>query len=176
MSLPGFPEGFLVEPLRGSHQRRAFDCGLDPVNQWLWTKALQNQEKHLSVTKVLSNPAGTLAGYYSLATGQVDFSDLPAETVRKLPRRALPVAVLAWLGVDRAHQGRKLGSRLLAQALKDCHAAGKTFAFVAVVIDCLDEKTKAFYRQWDFAELPGNPFRLFLGANTLEAMIGPAKG
>ncbi len=35
----------------------------------------------------------------------------------RLPRRVLPVAVLAWLGVSEGCQGQGLGRLLLAQAL-----------------------------------------------------------
>jgi GNAT superfamily N-acetyltransferase len=162
-----FPEGCRLEALQRSHPRRAFECGQSEVDDWLRTKALQHQDKHLSSTKVLLDPQGTIAGFYTLATGQVDFGDLPADLVRKLPRRALPVAVLAWLGVDQAHQGRKLGDSLLAQALWDCYDAGQTFAFVAVILDCVDDRAKAFYERWDFTALPGNPYRLFLSSNAL---------
>jgi hypothetical protein len=64
-----------------------------------------------------------------------------------------------------------LGSRLLARALSDCYSAGRTFAFVAVILDCVDLKAKAFYQHWDFQELPGNPLRLFLSAKVLEALM-----
>lgn len=171
MSVIVFPEGFTLEPLQRSHPRPAFDCGQDEVNDWLRTKALQNQEKRLSATKVLLDQDGQIAAFYTLATGQVDFGDLPSELARKLPRRALPVAILAWLGVSRAHQGQKLGDRLLARALRDCHEAGQTFAFVAVILDCVDDRAKSFYQRWDFAELPGNPYRLFLSSQTLSAMM-----
>lgn len=166
-----FPAGFVLKSLQRSHPRSVFDCGQIEVNDWLQTKALQNQEKRLSATKVLLDQEGSIAGFFSLATGQVDFGDLPSELARKLPRRALPVAILAWLGVSRAYQGQKLGDLLLAQALRDCHGAGQTFAFVAVILDCVDERAKTFYRRWDFAELPGNPFRLFLSSQTLSAMM-----
>src|SRR5438046_3100013 len=83
------------------------------------------------------------------AARQVDFGDLPAEISKLLPRRLLPVAVLAWLGVSAAHQGRGLGRLLVAQALRDCYEAGKSFPFVAAILDCLNDKAKAFYRQWD---------------------------
>ncbi len=167
-----FPDGFRLAGLRREHPRRAFRCGQAKVDDWLATKALQHQDKHLSVTRVLLDEPGAIAGYYTLATGQVDFGDLPAEVARGLPRRLLPVAVLAWLGVAAAHQGRGLGKLLLAQALRDCHEAGKTFAFIAVILDCLDDTAKAFYRHWDFEELPGHPYRLFLSARRLEAMMG----
>lgn len=166
-----FPAGFRLEALQRTHPRRRFDCGQGDVNDWLRARALQHQEKRLSATKVLIDGSGVIAGFYTLATGQVDFGDLPADLVRKLPRRALPVAIVAWLGVSQAHQGQKLGDRLFAQALRDCYEAGQTFAFVAVILDCVDDRAKRFYQRWDFAELPGNPYRLFLNARMLAAMM-----
>ena len=166
-----FPEGFRVERLKREHPRKAFRCGEAPVDDWLAAKALQHQSKHLSVTKVLIDDAGAIAGYYTLATGQIDFGELPAEMSKRLPRRVLPVAVLAWLAVDSRRRGTGLGRLLLAQALRDCWEADKTFPFVAVILDCLNESAKAFYQHWDFAELPGHPFRLFLSAKHLDAMM-----
>jgi GNAT superfamily N-acetyltransferase len=166
-----FPEGFHLATLQRTHRRRGFDCGEAAVNEWLRTRALQNQDKHLSTTKVLLTQELAIAGYYTLATGQVDFGDLPSELARGLPRRALPVAILAWMGVDLRLRGQGLGDRLLAQALLDCHTAGQTFAFIAVILDCLNDRARTFYQRWDFLQLPGNPYRLFLSAQTLNAMM-----
>ena len=174
MSAVVFPAGFRLETLRRDHPRRSFHCAQEQVDDWLATKSLQHQEKHLSVTKVLLDEIGAISGYYTLATGQVDFKDLPAEVAKRLPRRLLPVALLAWLGISQERQGQGLGGRLLAQALRDCYDAGKTFAFVAVVLDCIDDAAKAFYQRWDFAEMPGHPYRLFLSAKALEALMQEA--
>ncbi len=100
------PLGFSLEPLQRSHQRRRFDCGQSEVNDWLHTKALQHQDKRLSATRVLIDQDRAVAGFYTLATGQVDFGDLPSDLARKLPRRALPVAILAWLGVSVTFRAR----------------------------------------------------------------------
>lgn len=166
-----FPEGFRLESLSRQHPRRLFRCGEEPVDDWLATKALQHQEKRLSVTRVLLDHANVIAGYFTLATGQVDFSDLPPEVAKHLPRRNLPVAVLAWLAVSIDHQGQGLGRLLLAQASRDCYEAGKTFAFIAVILDCINDAAKTFYQHWDFRELPGHPYRLFSSTNQLEAMM-----
>lgn len=166
-----FPAGFHLERLRREHPRRRFRCGQEKVDDWLATKALQNQEKQLSTTKVLLDASGAIAGYYTLAMGHVDCSDLPLEMVKHLPHRMLPVAVLAWLGVSQAHQGQGLGDRLLGQALRDCYEAGKTFAFIAVVLDCIDDAAKAFYQRWEFKEMPEHPFRLLLRASELETLM-----
>ena len=146
--------------------------GQSSVDRWLKEQALQSQEKRLSSTRVLLDAEDHVAGYFTLATGQVDFGELPPEMAKKLPKRALPVAVLAWLGVAQSSQGRGLGTVLLAQALNDCFAAGETFPFVAVLLDCVDAPAKQFYLRWDFRELPGRPMRLFLSARELKAMVG----
>ena len=171
MSDVAFPAGYRLERLHRDHSRKSFRCGQRTVDLWFATKAGQHQNKHLSVTKVLIDPDDDVAGFYTLATGQVDFGDLPTEIAKRLPRRVLPVAVLARLGVSENRHGQGLGRLLLAQALRDCHVAGQTFAFVAVLLDCVDEKAKTFYQQWDFNELPGHPLRLYLGIRQLDAMM-----
>jgi len=49
--------------------------------------------------------------------------------------------------------------------------AGQTFAFVAVILDCIDDNAKVFYQHFDFNQLPGYPYRLFLTAAQLDAMM-----
>ncbi|SMP57269.1 Acetyltransferase (GNAT) family protein [Neorhodopirellula lusitana] len=163
-----YPDGWRVELLSKSHNRQGFGSGQEQVDKWLKKSAFQSQKKHLSSTKVLLDGENQLVGYYTLATSQVDFSDLPIEAAKSLPQRQLPVAVLAWLGVDSSFQGRGIGKRLLATALKDCYDASETFSFIAVILDCVDKPSKAFYQRFDFAELPGYPMRLYLPFKQLE--------
>lgn len=169
-----FPQGYRLEALERRHARENFRSGQPQVDRWLREQALQSQLKRLSSTRVLIGPDSEIGGYYTLATGQVDFGELPPELAKKLPKRGLPVAVLAWLGVAEGLHGHRLGTMLLAQSLDDCFEAGETFPFVAVVLDCVDEPAKAFYSRWDSRELPGRPMRLFLSAAELKAMVGPA--
>ncbi len=170
MSAVRLPHEYRVELLRRDHPRSTFRSGQAQVDDWLANKALQHQEKHLSATKVLIDPVGTIAGFYTLATAQIDFADLPPDLYRRLPRRNLPVAVLAWLGIRDTAQGQGHGRRLLAQALVDCYHAGQTFPFVAVILDCIDDRALAFYRRWDFRPLPGHHHRLFLSWSQLQTM------
>jgi hypothetical protein len=139
-----FPEGFRLEPLRRHHPRRRFRSGQAQVDDWLATKALQHQEKHLSVTKVLLDDAGAITGSYTLATGQVDFGDLAPEIAGVCRAWALRGgAGVAGFSPSIARTGRLL----LAQAAR-LPRAGKTFAFIAVNLDCIDDSAKAFYRHW----------------------------
>lgn len=169
-----FPDGWRIGLLDESHDRRSFDCDVDQVNDWLRTKARQSQSKHLSATRVLLDDQNVIAGFYTLAYNHVRLNELPPDIARKLPEHLLPVAVLAWLGVDKRHRGRGLGDRLLAQALLDCHEAGKRIPFIAVVIDCLDAAAKAFFQRHDFREFPGQPMRLLLPKALLDALCAKA--
>lgn len=103
------PVGYRWDRLRREHRRRDFECGEPLVNDWLKTKALQHQSKHLSTTKVLLDGENGIAGYFTLATGQISFADLPEAIVSQLPKRELPVAVLGWLGVSQSLHGQGLG-------------------------------------------------------------------
>jgi predicted N-acetyltransferase YhbS len=167
-----FPDGWRVETLTSAHDRASFRSGRTEVDDWLRRNARQQQEKHLSSTRVLLDDGGSVAGYFTLAVGHVDFSDLPPEEARKLPKRLLPAVTLAWLGVRQDLHGRGLGARLLAQALTDAHAASRTLPFVVVLIDALDAPTRAFYERYDVLPLPGHPLRMFLPYRTLDAMMG----
>ncbi len=164
-------QDFKYERLERMHRRKDFCSGQFDVDDWLRTKALQHQEKHLSVTKVLVDSKQNLIGYFTLASGQVDFSELPLAVSKKLPKRLLPVAILAWLGVHKEYQGAGIGKQLLAQALNDCFLAGQTFPFIAVLLDCIDINSKNFYQQFDFQELSGHPYRLFLSIAQLKALV-----
>ena len=113
----------------------------------------------------------TIAGYYTLSIGQVNFDELPHKMARKLTSTLLPVITLAWLGMDKAYQGKGLGERLLAQALTDCHNTGKIMPFIAVLLDCATASAKKFYRRYDFKELPGHPMTLTLTWKLLDQMM-----
>lgn len=165
-----FPEGFRIEPLRKAHNRRSFDCGLEPVNDWLRRHARQSQNKHLSTTRVLLDESSRIAGFYSLAYGQVHMDKLPDSVAKRLPNVMVPVVVLGWLGVDKQFRGNGLGDRLLAHSLMHAHQAAQIIPFAGVVIDCLNGDAKRFYQRYDFAEFPGHPMKLLVTRHQLEAM------
>lgn len=166
-----FPKGFKVEQLNKSHPRAKFSSGESVVDEWLHKRARQAQDKRLSVTRVLISDTGKIAGYYTLAMGQVNFDELPAEQTKKLSHTLLPIITLAWLGVDKEYQRQGLGDRLLAQALSDCHTTGQMMSYIAVILDCLNDKAKKFYLRYDFQQVSGYPMKLFLPWMTLDKMI-----
>jgi ribosomal protein S18 acetylase RimI-like enzyme len=63
--------------------------------------------------------------------------------------------------VDRRQHGKRIGSRLLAQALRIAVIASDAAAARLVVVDAIDDRAAAFYRRWGFIDVPENPHRLF---------------
>ncbi len=59
------------------------------------------------------------------------------------------------------HRGHGLGSRLLAEALRRAVAASDTVAARLVVVDAIDDRAAAFYRDRGFIDIEENPRRLF---------------
>jgi hypothetical protein len=59
-----------VVVLDSSHDRKEFDCGVEPLNGYLKLYALQNQKKGI-VRNYVTCWGTRVVGYYSLAYGSV---------------------------------------------------------------------------------------------------------
>jgi GNAT superfamily N-acetyltransferase len=78
-----------------------------------------------------------------------------------MPAHPIPTILIARLAVDRRHQGRQLGSRLLAEALRLAVTASDAAAARLVVVDAIDERATVFYRRRGFIDVLQNPLRLY---------------
>lgn len=146
--------------LTADHDVTRFDCGNAELDGWLVDHARASQRADLART-YLAFHGDDLAGYVSLATGSVRREDAPRRYARGMPGYPIPTILIARLAVDRRHQGRRVGSRLLAEALRRAVAASDAIAARLVVVDAIDERAAAFYRHWGFIEVPENPGRLY---------------
>lgn len=161
---------FNLELLSKKHDRQSFSSGQAEVDQWLKTSARQAQEKRLSSTRVLVDDK-QIIGYFTLAQAWVPHDLLAHELSYKLPSNPAPVINLAWLGVDENFQGNGLGGKLLVKALSIAYQTGLQIPFIAVIIDCLDKETKAFYKQFNFKDVPGYSMKLYLSWSQLDLLM-----
>lgn len=153
-----------IEALGASHQRKAFDCGDSSLNTYLQQYARQNVKHRINrvfVATDISAPQ-TILGYYTLSAGSVRADDLPTEHKRRLPNYPVPVALLGRLAVDQQHQGQRLGTILLADAVQRVEQASAVMAVYAIMVDALTPAAAEFYRQFGFIAFPGQPLKLFL--------------
>lgn len=163
---------FRVEPLGPGHERRAFDCGAEALDQYLASQASQDVRRRVSACYVaVELSSGKLAGFYTLAAGSVPLNDLPPDLTKRLPRYpAVPVARIGRLAIDRAFQGQKLGGALLADAA--LRAARSEVAVFALIVDAKDETAAAFYRHHGFEPIGGNDRQLIVSLKRFEQLAG----
>lgn len=157
--------------LLADHALDGFDCGNQELNRWLLEHAQASQKADLARTYLLLDDA-TVAGYVSLTTGSIRREAAPNRYARGMPRHPIPTIVIARLAVDRRYQGQRLGSRLLAEALRLAVLASDAAAARLVVVDAIDDCAAQFYRRWGFIDVPENPHRLFRKISDIRRSLG----
>lgn len=111
-----------------------------------------------------------LAGYYTLASASVLFTDLPGTIAKKLPRYpSVPAVRLGRLAIDQTFKGKGLGSALLADALT--RALRSDIATYAMIVDAKDKSAAAFYTHHGFMALTDSPLTLFLPLTTARKLL-----
>src|SRR5882757_2045302 len=92
-----------IEKLRADHAVAGFDCGREELNRFLARFALTNQQAGSAQTYV-AVAGEAVAGYYSLAVGEVAHAAAPQRLSRGLARHPVPIMLLARLAVATAWQ------------------------------------------------------------------------
>jgi GNAT superfamily N-acetyltransferase len=149
-----------IEKLSRAHDVTAFDCGVGTLNVFLRQYALQNQKKDGSQTW-LALTGETIAGYYTLAVGEVAFDVSPDALRKGLSRHPVPVMILARLAVDRTCQGRGIGQGMLKDALLRTLNAAEIAGIRAMLVHAKDASAQSFYTHFGFAPFPESPLTLY---------------
>ncbi len=164
---------FIIAALGKQHNRKSFDCGESSLTQNLHRYASQDIRRRVNRVFVASPPSTPrqVIGYYSLSAGGLDATDLPDEFRRRLPSYLVPIVLLGRLAVAKYHQGKGLGSILLADALQRIAQASQVMAVYAVLVDALNDRAAEFYRQFGFIPLPSQPLKLFLPMDSVATLV-----
>jgi GNAT superfamily N-acetyltransferase len=157
-----------IEKLASSHDRAAFDCGKQPLNDFIQKYAGQNQRLGVSQTYVAIRPgASRVEGYYAISSGAVLFATLPDETRKGLPRYPIPVAHIGRLAVDKTVQGKGLGRVLLLDAMERILRAADFIGIHAIEVWAKDADTKRFYLKYGFVPLLDDRFHLYISIKAI---------
>ncbi len=147
--------------LTKQHDLSGFDCGKQPLNDFLLNFALQNQAGGSSRTYVVLRE-NRVVGYYSLAPASVLPADAPARVTKGQGNYPVPVILMARLGLDSKEQGKGLGKALLRDALRRALQGSEAIGGRAFLVHAKDEDARAFYSKFGMEESPTNPLHLFL--------------
>jgi GNAT superfamily N-acetyltransferase len=157
-----------IEKLASGHDRAAFDCGKQPLNDFIQKYAGQNRRLGVSQTYVAIRPGSNrVEGYYAISSGAVLFATLPDETRKGLPRYPVPVAHIGRLAVEKTAQGKGLGRVLLLDAMERILRAADFIGIHAIEVWAKDDEAKRFYLKYGFVPLLDDPFHLYISIKTI---------
>jgi hypothetical protein len=137
----------IIEKINRQHDRKAFDCGVSELNQFLKQQARQKTAKHISKTYVACrNSAPTkIIGYYTL-TGYSVITP-PAHRDYKNYPHPLSAVKLARLAVEYSHQGQRLGEQLLIDAIYRTALVAQQISAIGLFVDPMTPEVIPFYQQ-----------------------------
>jgi GNAT superfamily N-acetyltransferase len=145
--------------LLGTHHRSAFVSGSDTLDRYLQQQAKQDMRRRVASCFVAVDAVGDIAGFYTIAASSLVLDALPAEQAKRLPRYpTIPAVLLGRLAVAEAHQGKRLGGALVADALLRASRA-EVMAY-AMIVDAKDEAAVRFYQHLGFVRLGDDQRRL----------------
>lgn len=163
--------GFRIEKLRRGHAVEGFDCGQEALNRFLVRFALPSQQANAARTYV-GLADDRVIGFYTLVVGEIGFDDAPERLTEGLARHAVPLMLLARLGVSVDWQGRGVGAGLLKDAMLRTVNAADIAGIRAFAVHAKDERAQAFYRHFDFVASPTDPLHMFVLVKDLRRAAG----
>jgi GNAT superfamily N-acetyltransferase len=164
------------EPIHKKHDREAFDCGEETLNEFLRRYARKSHELGGAKTFLAIDDADnkTILGFYSLSPASVAYARTPEIVRRGLARHDVPGFRLARLAVDRRFQRRGLGGQLLLAAGRRCLAASAEVGGVVLVIDAKNERAAGWYSSYGAVPLLDAPLSLLLPLAVIDAALKKA--
>jgi GNAT superfamily N-acetyltransferase len=164
-----------IVPLGASHDRGGLTCGVESLDRYLKIQAAQDVRRKANATFVLgleTEPRRVL-GYYTLCAMALSQGEVPEAARRHIPRYPLVSCTLIGpLAVASDQQGQRLGSILLADALKRAFESASSVGSSMVIVDALGEAAAGFYAAHWFVRLPDS-LRLVLPIR--QVGVGPER-
>jgi GNAT superfamily N-acetyltransferase len=159
-----------IQGLQSHHDRKDFDCGEAPLNDFLQRFARQQGDKDFSRTYVATEAEQSrILGFYAISSASIDFANWPADL--RLPRYPIPIVRIGRLAVDNRSQGQGLGLTLLQHAMTLAVTTAEKIGLYAVVVDAKHEAAAAFYMQYGFVRFPDQRLSLFLTIDVIRRAL-----
>jgi GNAT superfamily N-acetyltransferase len=164
------------EPISKKHERDAFDCGEEALDEFLRRHARKSHDLGGAKTYLAIDDGDnkTILGFYSVSPASVEYARTPEIVKRGLARHDVPGFRLARLAVDRKLQGQGIGGQLLLAAGRRCLLAAAEVGGVMLVIDAKNDRVAKWYASYGAVPLLDAPLTLLLALATVEAALKKA--
>jgi GNAT superfamily N-acetyltransferase len=148
------------ELLADQHVIDSFDCGDEPLDEWLARRARRNQIEGASRTWVITDDTDVIA-YYASSTAVVLRSESTKRAARNQPD-PLPALLLSRLAVDQRWQGHGLGAALLKHFILKAVEVAQITGVRVLLVHAKNPEAAAFYTRYGFEPSPIDDLTLML--------------
>lgn len=159
-----------IKDIKSKSSLKHFDCDIDALNDFLSRYALKNDELGIGRTFVALDELNQVAGYFTLATAQVAYKEIPDDYKGKLPKYPIPALRIARLAVSKDLQGKGVGKWLLAQAFLKVIQVADITGLYFIIVDA-KESSKNFYEHYGFKKFLDEELSYFILVDTVRKAI-----
>ena len=159
-----------IKNIQQKSQLKKFNCDIDALNEFLSRYALKNDQLGIGKTFVALDNQEKIAGYFTLATAQIVYQEIPDEYRGKLPKYPIPALRIARLAVNKELQGKGIGRWLLAQAFIKIVQVADITGIYFIIVDA-KETSKAFYEHYGFHKFNDEELTYFILVDTVRKAI-----
>jgi hypothetical protein len=133
-------------PIEPGDRIDSFTCRSSEQTEWLRRHARQSAASGATAVLVVT-PRGSdgIVAYYAWRMAQLDVEAAPERMRRGAGRYPQPVALLARLGIDLAHEGRGLGAGLLVDVITRLLDISDEIGCRGLLIHAESDEARAFY-------------------------------
>jgi ribosomal protein S18 acetylase RimI-like enzyme len=173
----GIVERLRVEPLdRKKHDRAAFTCGQHSLDNYLKHTAARQQDEDLTRVRVgCLDDTNQVICFHALNAHSIDISELDEGYRKRFPRyNSIPSAYLSMLGVHLNHQGQRIGSYMMYDAMRQVIGAAGQIGVHFLVLDALNEDAERLYLRLGFEKLASNPERMIISTEKIKRAFAKA--
>lgn len=161
---------YLIEPLGPQHDRGAFCCGNDVIDQFCRDRAQKDHDRYKVRLRIARDEGSAeVAGFYSLVTSVLKPKRI--FNVAKFGDRPIPAVYLAMLGVTEAHAGNGLGQALMYDAFERTALVADNAGAYCLWLQAVDERTAGYYEKLQFTRIEGTGLDMYIPIDTIKDVI-----
>lgn len=154
-----------ISGLTDTHLLNEFDCGNRPVNNYLKTKALEDESNNTRSTTVYYDEK-QLVSYYTTSTSIIEVKTAYDRKIfnglRSLPEDnnqsiILPAVEISWFGVAKNYQAKHIGASMILDIFRTVIKMRHVFniGLIGIVVSSLPDALE-FYTHYNFRYLHYN--------------------
>ena len=160
-----------ILPFQSDQHGEIFDCGEHTVNKFFMDISRMGDAHNTSRAFTAVDDVNTILGFYCISASSIEFTEQPKQENFQSFSYPISAARIDQLAVNKTVQRKKIGARLLVDALQRIYEASHDMKIDIVLVDAYDDKVRAFYLHFGFLPLSGEPSKLFLPLNRIEQLF-----